>query len=59
MPSVTEFLTVLCLLAPCVEHNGVLQVPVPEVQNQMPEELWPKFNNGPQRVMFVPMPRGA
>jgi hypothetical protein len=56
---VADFLLILCTLAPCVSQNGVLQIPVPEVQSQMPEEMWPKFNCGTQRVVFVPMPRGA
>jgi hypothetical protein len=55
----TEILLILCTLAPCFEYNGVLQVPVPKVQNQMPEELWPKYHNGTQKILFVPMPRGA
>jgi hypothetical protein len=57
--TVADILVILCALAPCVERNGLLQVPVPEVQSQMPEELWPKFNYGTQRVLFVPLPRGA
>ena len=56
---VTEVLIVLCSLAPCVNVNGILQVPVPEVQDQMPEEMWPGFSHGNQRVLFVPLPRGA
>jgi hypothetical protein len=55
----SAFLAILCALAPCVEYNGVLQVPVPEVQHQMPEEVWPSYQIGPRRVVFVPLPRGA
>ena len=59
MPTAAEILFVLCTLAPCHESGGTLYVPVPEVQPQMPAELWPRDTIDNRRVVFTPMPRGA
>ena len=59
MLTAADILLILCTLAPCYESGGVLHVPVPEVQTQMPEELWPRDRIDNQRVVFTPLPRGA
>jgi hypothetical protein len=59
MQTAADILLILCSLAPCHESAGVLYVPVPEVQIQMPQELWPRDRIDGQRVVFTPLPRGA
>lgn len=54
-----DLLLILCALAPCTEAGGVLHVPVPEVQPQMPSEIWPRYNLDGRNVRFVPMPGAA
>jgi hypothetical protein len=51
-----EWLTILCLLNPCFSMGGTLHVPVPEVGQRMPPELWPKYNLEGFQIRFVPIP---